>query len=109
MAFFNWLTQVFAVTLTAVRTIPQRKGASLATVTGIAGVVAVLIAVLSIAFVVRTRAREERVRWARAALSDISRLNDEGDIVGMVWDPTKRLLGDRFSKDEHEARLTELT
>jgi formylglycine-generating enzyme required for sulfatase activity/predicted esterase len=45
-------------------------------------IAAVLIAVLSIAFVVRTRAREERVRWARAALSDISRLNDEGDIVG---------------------------
>jgi putative ABC transport system permease protein len=44
----NWLTQVFAVTLTAIRTIPQRRGASLATVAGIAGVVAVLVAVLSI-------------------------------------------------------------
>ena len=44
----NWLAQVFAVTLTAIRTIPQRRGASLATVAGIAGVVAVLVAVLSI-------------------------------------------------------------
>lgn len=44
----KWLTQVFAVTAAAIRTIPQRRGASLATVAGIAGVVAVLVAVLSI-------------------------------------------------------------
>jgi putative ABC transport system permease protein len=44
----NWLTQVAAVTATAIRTIPQRRGASLATVAGIAGVVAVFVAVLSI-------------------------------------------------------------
>ncbi|HEX4826118.1 MAG TPA: ABC transporter permease [Candidatus Polarisedimenticolaceae bacterium] len=44
----KWLSQVFAVTGTALRTIPQRRGPSLATVVGIAGVVAVLIAVLSI-------------------------------------------------------------
>ena len=44
----NWLSQVVAVTATAIRTIPQRRGASLATVAGIAGVVAVLVAVLSI-------------------------------------------------------------
>ena len=44
----NWLSQVIAVTATAIRTIPQRRGASLATVAGIAGVVAVLVAVLSI-------------------------------------------------------------
>jgi putative ABC transport system permease protein len=44
----NWLAQVAAVTMAAIRTIPQRRGASLATVAGIAGVVAVLVAVLSI-------------------------------------------------------------
>ena len=44
----NWLAQVFAVTATAIRTIPQRRGASLATIVGIAGVVAVFVAVLSI-------------------------------------------------------------
>ena len=32
----NWFIQVFAVTLTAIRTIPQRRGAALATVAGIA-------------------------------------------------------------------------
>ena len=46
----KWLAQVFTVTGFAVRTIPQRKGASLAAAFGIAGVVMVLVSVLSIAF-----------------------------------------------------------
>lgn len=48
MGMSNGFAQIAAVTMTAIRTIPQRKGASLATVAGIAGVVAVLVAVLSI-------------------------------------------------------------
>ena len=44
----SWISQVAAVTGTAVRTIPQRRGSSLATVAGIAGVVAVMVVVLSI-------------------------------------------------------------
>lgn len=44
----NWFSQVAAVTTTAVRTIPERRGSSLATVAGIAGVVSVFVAVLSI-------------------------------------------------------------
>lgn len=48
MSPIRWLREVAAVTLTAIRTIPERRGASLATIAGIAGVVAVLIAVLSI-------------------------------------------------------------
>ena len=44
----HWLSQVAAVTSTAVRTIPERRGASLATIFGIAGVVGVFVAVLSI-------------------------------------------------------------
>ena len=46
---FHWLSQVFAVTGLNLRTLGQRRGASLATVFGVAGVVAVLVAVLSIA------------------------------------------------------------
>lgn len=34
---------------------------------------------------------------------------DDGDIVGVVWDPAERLFGDRFSKHGDETRLTELT
>ncbi len=45
----NWLIQLGAVTGVGLRTVPQRLGASLATIFGVAGVVAVLVAVLSIA------------------------------------------------------------
>jgi putative ABC transport system permease protein len=45
----NWLTQIAALTLFNLRTVPQRKGAAIATGVGIAGVVAVFVGVLSIA------------------------------------------------------------
>lgn len=45
----NWISQVLAVAGFSLRTIPERKGASLTAVFGIAGVVAVLVGVLSIA------------------------------------------------------------
>jgi putative ABC transport system permease protein len=45
----RWLVQVFAVTWFGLRTIPQRIGSSAAAVFGIAGVVGVLVGVLSIA------------------------------------------------------------
>lgn len=47
--FFNWLGQIAEITRFSVRTIPQRKGSCAASVFGIAGVVAVLVGVLSIA------------------------------------------------------------
>lgn len=46
---FNWLSQVASISLFNVRTLPQRLGSSLTALLGIAGVVAVMIAVLSIA------------------------------------------------------------
>lgn len=45
---FSWLSQTVAVTLLSVRTIPQRLGSSGVAVIGIAGVVIVFVAVLSI-------------------------------------------------------------
>ena len=45
----NWLSQVASVTKFGLLSIPQRRGAVAATVIGIAGVVAVLVGVLSIA------------------------------------------------------------
>lgn len=45
----NWLSQVTAVTRFSLQTIPQRRGSSAAALFGIAGVVAVLVGVLSIA------------------------------------------------------------
>lgn len=44
----NWLSQIFAVVLYNLRTIPQRLGSSLTAVAGIAGVVLVLTGVLAI-------------------------------------------------------------
>ena len=49
----NWLIQVFTVTKFSLQTIPERKGAALSAVFGIAGVVVVLVGVLSIAQGVR--------------------------------------------------------
>jgi hypothetical protein len=34
---------------------------------------------------------------------------DDGYIVSVVWDPDERLFGDRFSKDDDEKLLTEMT
>jgi putative ABC transport system permease protein len=48
-ALIHWLSQVAAVTQFSLTTIPQRRGSSLAAIFGIAGVVAVLVGVLSIA------------------------------------------------------------
>jgi len=45
---FRWLGQVIAVTLVSIRTIPQRLSSSVVAVIGIAGVVVVLVSVLSI-------------------------------------------------------------
>ena len=45
----GWLKQVVAVTALNLRTIPQRLGSSIVAIVGIAGVVVVLVAVLSIA------------------------------------------------------------
>jgi putative ABC transport system permease protein len=46
---FNWITQTIAVTSLNLRTIPQRLASSAVAVVGIAGVVVVLVSVLSIA------------------------------------------------------------
>lgn len=46
---FNWIAQVVSVSAFNVRTLPQRIGSSLTAVLGIAGVVAVMVGVLSIA------------------------------------------------------------
>jgi putative ABC transport system permease protein len=46
---FNWISQVFAITQFSLRSLPQRKGSSAAALLGIAGVVAVMVGVLSIA------------------------------------------------------------
>jgi len=46
---FNWFSQVFSITRFSLTSLPQRMGSSAAALFGIAGVVAVMVAVLSIA------------------------------------------------------------
>jgi len=46
---FNWISQVVSVTRFSILSLPQRKGSSAAALLGIAGVVAVMVGVLSIA------------------------------------------------------------
>ena len=46
---FNWFSQIGAITKVGLMSLPQRRGAAASTVIGIAGVVAVLVGVLSIA------------------------------------------------------------
>jgi putative ABC transport system permease protein len=46
---FNWFSQIRSITLVSLQTILERRGAAAAAVFGIAGVVAVLVGVLSIA------------------------------------------------------------
>ena len=53
---FKWLEQVVSITRISLQTLPARLGSSASTVVGIAGVVAVLVAVLSIADGVRRMA-----------------------------------------------------
>jgi len=48
-ALVNWLSQIGAITKVGLMSLPQRRGAAASTVIGIAGVVAVLVGVLSIA------------------------------------------------------------
>ncbi len=50
MTFTNWLSQIVVVTKFSLLSVPERKGSALATTFGIAGVVAVLVGVLSIAY-----------------------------------------------------------
>ncbi len=48
MRFLNWIRQIIAVTGMNLRNIPSRPGSSIVAMLGIAGVVAVLVAILSI-------------------------------------------------------------
>ena len=47
--FFNWVSQIASIALFNLRSMPQRIGSSVTAIIGIAGVVAVMVSVLSIA------------------------------------------------------------
>ena len=70
----NWLNQVLAVSIMNLRSVPQRLGASLVIVVGIAGVVGVLVALLAMAEGFRqtlaTTGRADRAIVMRSGATD---------------------------------------
>jgi putative ABC transport system permease protein len=86
----NWLLQVLAITSFSVRTIPQRRGPSIAAVVGIAGVVAVLVGVLSIAAGFRaaltSKVGEDIAIVLRASADSESTSGLERDAVRVILD-----------------------
>ncbi len=70
MAILRWLRQVLSVTRYSFTTIPQRWGSSLSSAFGIAGVVAVLVGVLSIAQGVRSTMQQSASQDTAIVLRD---------------------------------------
>jgi len=86
----NWLAQMVAVTGVGLRSVPQRLGASLATVFGVAGVVAVFVAVLSIA-------EGFRATLARAGSPDnalVLRAGSDSEMMSVLFREATRLVAE---------------
>jgi putative ABC transport system permease protein len=84
----NWFSQVVSVTGFSLRTLPQRKGSSAAAVFGIAGVVAVMVGVLSIASgitqTMKNSAAPENAIVLRSGADTEMMSGLSGDIVKLV-------------------------
>lgn len=86
----NWLSQVGSVTKLSLETIVERKGASAAAVFGIAGVVAVFVAVLSIA---------QGFRHVMAVSGDpssaiVMRSGADTEMMSLMLGPLTRIIAD---------------
>jgi putative ABC transport system permease protein len=88
--WINWLSQTAAVTRLSLETVIERKGACAASVFGIAGVVAVLVAVLSIAQGFR------RVMTASGdpARALVLRSGSDTEMMSFLLGPETRIIGD---------------
>jgi putative ABC transport system permease protein len=86
----SWLSQIFAVTRLGLQTIPQRKGSSLAAALGIAGVVAVLVGVLSIA-----KGFEQTMRSSGSPDTTIvMRSGSSSEMMSVLVGPDTRIIAD---------------
>ncbi len=90
MGFANWISQVGSVTKLSLETIVERKGASAAAVFGIAGVVAVFVAVLSIAQGFR------RVMTASGdpSAAIVLRAGSDTEMMSILYGPGMRVIAD---------------
>lgn len=86
----NWLLQVLSIVKFGLLSIPQRRGAVAATVIGTAGVVAVLVGVLSIA----TGFRRAMARSGAADAAIVLRSGSDSEMVSGFGRPETRLIAD---------------
>jgi putative ABC transport system permease protein len=86
----SWLSQIFAITRLGLQTIPQRKGSSLAAAFGIAGVVAVLVGVLSIA-----KGFEQTMRSSGSPdTAIVMRSGSSSEMMSVLAGPDTRIIAD---------------
>src|SRR5512143_1285104 len=86
----NWFSQVVSVTRLSLQTIVERKGPAAAATFGIAGVVAVFVAVLSIA---QGFLRVMEVSGDPDA-AIVMRTGADTEMMSIVMGPDRRLIGD---------------
>ena len=96
---FNWLSQIAAITAANLRTLPERRGSALASAVGIAGVVAVLVGVLSIA----EGFRRAMVVAGRDDVALVLRSGSDSEMTSGILGPDTRTIGDApgLARDEH--------
>ncbi len=95
----NWLSQVVSVTKFGLLSMPQRRGAIAAAAFGIAGVVAVLVGVLSIA----TGFRRAMTSSGAADAAIVLRSGADSEMVSGFGRPETRVIADApgVARDEH--------
>lgn len=86
----SWLSQVISLTQFGLQTIPERKGASIAAAFGIAGVVAVLVATLSIAH----GFRRAMTASGDAAMALLMRSGSDTEMMSFLAGEETRWIGD---------------
>lgn len=86
----NWLSQIVAIARFGLHSIPQRRGAVAATVFGIAGVVAVLVGVLSIS----AGFRRAMLSSGSADAAIVLRSGADSEMVSGFGRPETRLIAD---------------
>ncbi|MEN9401677.1 MAG: Macrolide export ATP-binding/permease protein MacB, partial [Verrucomicrobiota bacterium] len=89
-SLLNWFSQITAITKFGLMSIPQRRGSVAATVFGIAGVVAVLVGVLSIA----TGFKRAMASSGSADAAIILRSGADSEMVSGFGRPETRLIAD---------------
>ena len=82
--FFNWLSQVAAVTKFGLMGIPQRRGSVAAALFGVAGVVGVLVGVLSMAVGFK---HAMAASGAPDSAADSSEVRADASVPGSCWSP----------------------